>query len=157
MKRFGLIIGMLSITFSLFAQGRLSEDRRKEFEAQKVAFFTSEMNLTPEEATKFWPLYNEMQVKIREEGEKIRNLAGRPSTNPAEKGAQNKITEKEAQSKIDTILKAEENIQNIKREYYQKLVKELSARKVWLMMEAERKFHRELWKKLGKGSKEKPE
>ena len=48
---------MVGVGFSLFAQsGKLSEDKRKEFEAQKVAFFTQEMDLTPEEATKFWPL-----------------------------------------------------------------------------------------------------
>ena len=48
---------MVGFGFSLFAQsGKLSEDKRKEFEAQKVAFFTQEMDLTPEEATKFWPL-----------------------------------------------------------------------------------------------------
>ena len=47
---------MVGFGFSLFAQsGKLSEDKRKEFEAQKVAFFTQEMDLTPEEATKFWP------------------------------------------------------------------------------------------------------
>ena len=33
MKKVGLIIGMLGITFSLFAQGKLSEEERKEFEA----------------------------------------------------------------------------------------------------------------------------
>ena len=39
---------MVGFGFSLFAQsGKLSEDKRKEFEAQKVAFFTQEMDLTP--------------------------------------------------------------------------------------------------------------
>lgn len=40
---------MVGFGFSLFAQsGKLSEDKRKEFEAQKVAFFTQEMDLTPD-------------------------------------------------------------------------------------------------------------
>ncbi|WP_294142252.1 hypothetical protein [uncultured Sanguibacteroides sp.] len=148
MKKIGLIIGILGITFSLFAQGKLSEEKRKEFEAQKVAFFTQEMSLTPEEAVKFWPLYNEMQKKIREAGNVIRDLATKFSGN---------VTEKEAQANIETILKAEEQMQSLKKDYYQKIIKELSARKLWLMMEAERKFHRQLWKKLGKCPGEKPE
>ena len=78
MKKVSLIILMVGFGFSLFAQsGKLSEDKRKEFEAQKVAFFTQEMDLTPEEATKFWPLYNEMQQKIRVENDKIRDLTCR--------------------------------------------------------------------------------
>ena len=51
MKKISLIILMVGFGFSLFAQsGKLSEDKRKEFEAQKVAFFTQEMDLTPDEA-----------------------------------------------------------------------------------------------------------
>lgn len=32
---------------------------REEINAQKIAFFTQELNLTPQEAEKFWPVYNE--------------------------------------------------------------------------------------------------
>lgn len=75
MKKVGLVILMIGLSFSLFAQsGKLSEEKRKEFEAQKVAFFTQEMDLSPEEAAVFWPLYNEMQQKLRVENDKIRNL-----------------------------------------------------------------------------------
>ena len=43
MKKISLIILMVGFGFSLFAQsGKLSEDKRKEFEAQKVAFFTQD-------------------------------------------------------------------------------------------------------------------
>lgn len=83
---------MMGVGFSLFAQsGKLSEDKRKEFEAQKVAFFTQEMELTPEEATKFWPLYNEMQQKMRVENDKIRNLACRKDKKEA-----SEVTEQQA-------------------------------------------------------------
>ena len=75
MKKAGLIILMVGLSLSLFAQsGKLSDEKRKEFEAQKIAFFTQEMELTPEEAVVFWPLYNEMQQKMRVENDKIRAL-----------------------------------------------------------------------------------
>ena len=68
MKRILFISGILLYASTLFAQMKpLSEEKRKEFEAQKIAFFTQEMELTPEEAAKFWPLYNEIQLKIRVE------------------------------------------------------------------------------------------
>ena len=45
------------------------QERRAEREAvqaQKIAFITQETGLTPAEAEKFWPLYNEMNHKVGE-------------------------------------------------------------------------------------------
>lgn len=146
MKKIGLVILMMGIGLSLFAQsGKLSEEKRKEFEAQKVAFFTQEMELTPEEATKFWPLYNEMQQKMRVENDKIRDLTCRKSKEAPE------VTEQQALKNLQAILEAEQAMRDIKKEYIDKLTKALSAKKVWMMIEAEQKFHHQLWKKMGKG------
>lgn len=41
----------------LFAQTK-SSDKEEQVKAQKVAFFTQKLNLTAEEAQKFWPVYN---------------------------------------------------------------------------------------------------
>ncbi len=37
---------------------------REAVQAQKIAFITQEVGLTPAEAEKFWPLYNEMDRKV---------------------------------------------------------------------------------------------
>ena len=142
MKRILFISGILLYASSLFAQMKpLSEEKRKEFEAQKIAFFTQEMELTPEEAAKFWPLYNEMQLKIREEKEKFWKAL-------KEQGS-GEVTEKQAQILINTMLESELKEYSLKKEYYHKIIKALSAKKLWLMFEAERNFHRQLWRKLG--------
>ena len=60
-----LIVGLILGGITVSAQGKLSAEKWKEFEAQKIAFFTQELDLSPEEATLFWPLYNEMQKKIK--------------------------------------------------------------------------------------------
>ena len=36
-------------------------DWREKIESEKIAFLTSEMDLTPSEAQAFWPVYNEIQ------------------------------------------------------------------------------------------------
>jgi len=145
MKKIGLIIFMMGFGLSLFAQsGKLSEEKRKEFEAQKVAFFTQEMELTPEEATKFWPLYSEMQQKIRVESDKIRNL-----TCPKSKEVKD-VTEQQALKNLRVLLAAEQTIRDIKKEYIEKLTKALSAKKVWKMIEAEQKFQHHLWRRMGR-------
>ncbi len=48
---------------------KTDEERRAErdaIRAQKVAFITQEVGLTAENAEKFWPLYNELEQKVRE-------------------------------------------------------------------------------------------
>lgn len=37
---------------------------REELQSQKIAFFTQELELTPEEAQKFWPVYNAGNKKV---------------------------------------------------------------------------------------------
>ena len=72
-----LVILLIFVQGVGFAQERLSEEKRKEFESQKIAFFTKELDLSPEEAVKFWPLYNEMGKKMREaEGEMRKKARG---------------------------------------------------------------------------------
>ncbi|MDR2131564.1 MAG: hypothetical protein LBP56_10455 [Odoribacteraceae bacterium] len=120
--------------------GPLSEEKRKEFEAQKVAFFTQEMQLTPDEAIKFWPLYNEMQAKIREAFKQTWGLQKESAH----------FSDEQTREHIETILSIEEVVLKIRREYYRKIMHDISARKVWLMLDAERNFHRQLVRRIGK-------
>ena len=41
-------------------------ENQERLQAYKVAFFTKRLNLTPGEAERFWPLYNEYQAKKTE-------------------------------------------------------------------------------------------
>ena len=66
MKNIILIVLLLWSGVGVWAQDKLTDEKRKEFDAQKVAFFTQELDLSPAEAAVFWPLYNEMQKKNRE-------------------------------------------------------------------------------------------
>ena len=92
----------------------------------------------------FWPLYNEMQQKLRVENDKIRNL-----TCKKDKGTP-VATEEQAKKNLKTVLDAEQALCDIKKEYTDKLLKVLPAKKVWMMIEAEQKFRHQLWKKMGK-------
>ncbi len=38
---------------------------REKIKAQKIAFFTQELNLTSDEAAKFWPVYNSFADEIK--------------------------------------------------------------------------------------------
>lgn len=64
MKRiltFLLIIFTLSIVFSSCKKN--SQKSEEQLKAQKIAFFTQKLELTPAEAENFWPVYNEYWAK----------------------------------------------------------------------------------------------
>src|SRR5258705_11566219 len=73
MKTFKKILFMSLIamcTVSMAQPKRMMQggDRKEEIEAMKVGFLTRRLNLTPEEAKTFWPVYNQFQDEL----EKIR-------------------------------------------------------------------------------------
>lgn len=142
MKILILVAVVLGSTVSLRAQGKLSEEKRKEFEAQKVAYFTQALDLTPEEAAVFWPLYNEMMRKIREQDAKLHECRETHKTK--------KLTEEQERQRVMNLLKYEQKMLDIKKEYYQKLLDAVPARKVARLDRTEQKFHKQLLQRMCK-------
>lgn len=69
MKKIYLILILFSLVLSYgngWAQENEDNDRWERYRAEKVAFLTNKLDLTPQEAEKFWPVYNEME---KERGE----------------------------------------------------------------------------------------
>lgn len=141
--KFFIVISILLGTVTLWAQGKLSEEKRKEFEAQKIAFFTQALELTPEEAAVFWPLYNEMMKKIREQDAKVWEMYRQAHK------AKKRTPEQEEQQVID-MLEHEQKMLDIKKEYYLRLLKVVPAQKIARLDRTERKFHKQLFQKMCK-------
>ena len=57
----------LVIPFSVFAQTEEGENitDRKKIQAMEVAYITKELNLSPEEAQKFWPVFNKYREDVK--------------------------------------------------------------------------------------------
>lgn len=143
-----LVILLTMIHFVGFAQEKLSEEKRKEFDSQKIAFFTQELDLSPVEATKFWPLYNEMRKKIREVESSMRKKV-------LEIKDAKDVKEDVYKQAVMEMLNREQKMQDIKREYFVKMLEVIPASKLWKLDEAERKFHRQLFARLKKESESK--
>lgn len=48
------------------AQPKPGADNKEKLESARIAYFTSVMDLTPEEAGKFWPVYNEYRKAVND-------------------------------------------------------------------------------------------
>lgn len=69
MKQLITTIAILALTVSsAYAQEgkRHNDGWRDKVHSEKIAFFTAELGLTPEEAQSFWPVYNEYRRKCDE-------------------------------------------------------------------------------------------
>lgn len=63
MKKIQLV---LILAFLAMMAGKAQNTTREKLDAYRVGFFTKKMNLTSEEAEKFWPAYNDYQKKKNE-------------------------------------------------------------------------------------------
>ena len=142
MKYVLIMITMLFTTGIAFGQDPMNDmppPNKKiaaKIEAQKVAFLTRVLELTPEEAQKFWPLYNEYSEKER---------ALRPDF---KKRRPKNMTEEEANELIDSFFDNEQKRLNLTKNYYEKFKMILPAKKVVKLHFAERRFKQELLKRI---------
>ena len=60
MKRILAIITFAAIACT-FANARHTDEWKEKMRSEKIAFLTMEMNITPEEAQVFWPVYNQVE------------------------------------------------------------------------------------------------
>jgi Spy/CpxP family protein refolding chaperone len=132
--------------------GRNPRKKMEKIKTYKIAFITEKLNLTPEEAEKFWPVYNS-HMKEMEQLQKTRfdNIPNAPKD-------MEDLTKEEAEAAVDEILDNEKNILDLKIEFKNKLKPILSAKKILRLFDAEREFRMELMKRLsGNGISERPE
>lgn len=112
------------------------------FEAELEQFITTEACLSPKEVAAFFPLYREMrkkQLAYFGEDRRCRHVD---------------ITDDKACA--EAIKRHDENdleIKLLQQNYHKKFMKVLSASKVYLIMRAEEKFHRNLFMRGGHGNK----
>lgn len=68
MKKFYLIVSLVCLAAITNAQEAaapdVSEKKQQDIQALKAAFITRELELTPEEAQKFWPVYNQYEKEF---------------------------------------------------------------------------------------------
>ncbi len=68
-----LTLLLLALSVSTFAQDR-KEERIERIKALKVAYISDRLDLKPEEAEKFWPVYNQFEARHYELHKQKRQL-----------------------------------------------------------------------------------
>lgn len=141
-KKLILAIGALFITLWAFTMdqkhGNFDFDK---FKAEKIAFITEAISLTPAEAEKFWPVYNQFEKKKWELMQERHQLEQQLKENLKE------MSDKEYIELSKQLAAFPKRDGELNLEYNDQFLKILSPRKVVLLYIAEVNFRGSLLKK----------
>lgn len=149
MNNSGLKKGMLmlftAIGFSMISiaqPGAKMEQKKEKVEAMKIGFITQQMNLTPEEAQKFWPVYNQMNNEI-ENLRKERQLSRENVKDNFET-----MTDPEFEKLINDEIASRQKEFDIQKKYVAQFKSVVPIKKVAQFYRAEEQFKRKLLEKI---------
>lgn len=118
-----------------------NNDKHENLKALKTAFITQELDLSPKEAEKFWPIYNDYSDKIYNL-KVVKNKEGRNKIK--QKGGFDSLNEKEAEEFLNFYVKNEEEELTAKKELFKQLKNVISSKKMLQLLRAENDFNRKL-------------
>jgi len=118
----------------------LEPSKRERLEALKVAYLTEKLSLTPEEAQQFWPLYNELENKMRDIRKQLRGNRSEAKQNF------DQLSDADVAKAIDRELALEQQELDLKKQYNERFKKILPIKKVAKLYAAEHGFRKELLK-----------
>lgn len=147
-RRFALagVLAVLLAAHGTRAQGQgprpspaAKAERLSQLENAKIAFFTSRLSLTQDQAQRFWPLYNEFTARRRE-----LNRNGRLP--PREQLVS--LTDQQIRDNLNQFYASRQQELNLEKEYFDKFQKVILLRQVAELLAAERDFTREVVKRV---------
>ncbi len=135
----GLLLTLLTASYSDgFAQRKNEEEIRKIQDA-KIAIITNRLNLTPEQSTGFWPIYNEFSRQKRDLHRSIRQLI-------SAKGETR--TDDQVMSNLKEVQELKQKELELEKEYQAKFLSVITAKQLVELYKAERTFNEMLIQRL---------
>jgi len=142
MKRIVITCLAILMLLAVSAQEPKKKFSPEKFQAELEQFITNEACLTPQEATKFFPLYREMHKKQRCVYNQMKALG---KIKPAEESECRKSIQKRDELELE--------LKSIQQTYHNKFLGVLSASKVFDVIKAEDRFHRKTFRNWGNGKR----
>lgn len=134
-----LVLLLLLLT-STAAMAQYSPGER--LQSARIALFTERLSLTPEEAERFWPVYNqvsEQRMALRRKGMRLQRASSGDS-----------LTDAQAEARIKEYLDLKQRELVLEQASTEKLLTVLSAQQVLQLLKAERDFQRMMLRQLGR-------
>jgi Spy/CpxP family protein refolding chaperone len=153
MKKIAILLISIIFTQSvIYAQ--VSKAKREKIKELKIAFLTEKMQLTSDEAAKFWPVYNAFEQKKHDQKRyyrsKVNEVFGISKNEPVNI---DKYTNEQIQQVLELQLQMHEKQLQLEKEYYAALKEILPVKKIFLLHQAEKEFKKKMLQEI-KNSKD---
>jgi hypothetical protein len=132
---------LLSVT--IYGQNERLKEKKDQIKAMKVAFLTSELNLTPDEAEKFWPVYNTYDDKQFE----LRHQKMKTCAKKLNEDSLDNMSDKEALAFLNQIESTDEELYSIRKKFNSAVRNILPPTKILKLRKSELDFDRKLLQK----------
>lgn len=137
--RISVMLLLLCVHYNLQAQSGRMKDK---IESMKIGFITQKLNLTSEEAQKFWPVYN----KFSDDLHKLRSTTKGKLADDFNELAS--MSDLDAEKTLNEMISYKISEAEMIKKYATEFKKVLPIKKVVMLYKAENDFKRELLKKL---------
>ncbi|UKT62524.1 hypothetical protein [Pedobacter mucosus] len=124
--------------------------KNEEIESMKIAYFTQKLDLSPDEAKVFWPIYNDMQSEqstLRKE--RMQKMISFRKTTEIDN-----LSDAQVQSLITSEFDFRQRDLNLEKKYYNRLKSVLPIKTVGKYYRAQEGFKRELLNRFKGGQKQ---
>jgi hypothetical protein len=135
-----IYLSLLLIFSSLFTYAQTDSEKNQfeKIKSYKVAYFTEQLSLTAEEASNFWPVYNQFEKAQIEMWQSMRKRAEASNEDPSS------LSETEAKKLLEEYIAERTAEHKRTMKLYKDLQDVLPANKVLLLPRAEDSFRRKL-------------
>lgn len=130
-KTFNLILYILFIYNISYAQQKTNEDKMLSI---KIAYITEKIELTSKQSEKFWPIYFELEDKLRAINKQKRSF--------------DNLSDEQLNEALMQQFKDEKRKIEIKETYINKFRDVISIRQLYNLYKSEKSFKRELIKRM---------
>lgn len=134
---FFILVILFGVSFLVKAQ---SPEQMEKIEAARIALITERLELSPEQAERFWPIYREFTDQRRGILQDLRDLR--------QQSASEGINEDERKSLLEKAHNLRQKELNLERDYSERLMRIISAQQLASLRKAETDFTRILLERL---------
>jgi len=133
------LIAFISFFMAFNGFSQAEEDQSRSIESAKIALITERLQLTPAQAEKFWPVYNEFSIQkrdlLRQQYKEV-------------KASSAAVSESEAKAILDERAALKKKELALDEKYIPQLIDITSAKQVLSLQAAEREFRRLLLQRI---------
>lgn len=131
---------LLVFTFICSFYGNAQNSESEKIQQLKIAFFTEELNLTPSEAKRFWPVYTEHNKRY----ENLRNSEW--SDIKSKLDNIKNLNQEEASRLLDNYMSYKKSRVELREDFVDNLKEVIAPKQIMMLKKAEYDFHKKLLK-----------